>query len=797
MARVSEIEDILHPVSMALVQWPDLPVDILSIIFQKLKDPCDVYRCGLACVSWKSIVNTILPPFLLLSNVGTFKNKMGYFHFETYLNIQSCRLFNTQTNETHEIFLPEVEKCWFSSSSFRWLLTISFGPPHEMHLLNHFTRDRIQLPSAEQCSKPCELRVITSTTPLNPTCLVLAIRHFKGALAFCRPGDKSWTCFVDFVRWDNDVAFYKGESYSVNTFGHLFHLHCNIPVAQKVLPLLSIEFLQHEHHNYLVELDGNLLLVVRYTKELMDLSSISLPLGPFRNFKANCIYFISDNLTFFSKKDLMPVDNTGFYDMMTGQIEYLYDQASLILLSSLNWDILHSVSMAQVQWSDLPVEILPIIFQKLKDPCDIYRCGLVSVLWKSIATTILPPFLLLSNIGTFHFEAPLNKQSCSLFNTQTNETHEIFLPEVEKCWFSSSSFGWLLTICFEPPHEVHLLNPFTRDRIQLPLSREFRRPYDLRVITSTTPLNPTCLVLVIRCFQGAVAFCRPGDKYWTFFEDFGRCENDVVFYKGELYAVNAFGHLVHLHCNIPVAQKVLPVCSIEFLQRGHHCYLVELDGNLLLVVRYTKELLTSGFEVYELDWVEKVWIKVKNIGNNAIFLGTGSSLSLPVDHFRNVKANCIYFISDNLTSFFLKMDLMPMDNTGFYNMMTGQIEYLYDQASLIWLSSLNWFVPPSSVIYKQKSADVICREENSAEVICRDDKGTVKSWFSKIRRMEDKDAAAAEDEDEDEDAAAEEDAAFEWWWWLGFGCWCWWKMMMMTGVWWWLTGGDDNDECGG
>ncbi|KAK3199741.1 hypothetical protein Dsin_023156 [Dipteronia sinensis] len=384
--------------------------------------------------------------------------------------------------------------------------------------------------------------------------------------------------------------------------------------------------------------------------------------------------------------------------------------------------------MAQVQWSDLPVEILPMIFQKLKDPRDVYRCGLVCVLWKSIAKTILPPFLLLSNVGTFkdetgtfHFKAPLNKQSCSLFNTQTNESHEIFLPEVEKCWFSSSSFGWLLTICFEPPHEVHLLNPFNRDRIQLPSASEFRWPCDLRVVTSTTPLNPTCLVLVITHFKGALAFCRPGDKSWTCFEDFERCDNDVAFYKGEFYSVNTLGHLFHLHCNIPVAQKVLPPLSIEFM---HHNYLVELDGNILLVVRYTKELFTSGFEVYELDWVKKRWIKVENIGNNAILLGIGSSISLPIGLFRNFKANCIYFISDNLTSFFLKMDLMPKDNTGFYNMTTGQIEYLYDQASLIWLSSLNWFVPPSPVIYKQ----------NSTEIICREEKGMVKSWFSKIQR---------------------------------------------------------------
>ncbi|KAK2639749.1 hypothetical protein Ddye_027544 [Dipteronia dyeriana] len=225
-------------------------------------------------------------------------------------------------------------------------------------------------------------------------------------------------------------------------------------------------------------------------------------------------------------------------------------------------DILHLVFMARVQWSDLPVEILPIIFQKLKDPCDAYRCVLVCVSWKSIVTTILPPILLLSNVGKdktgyFHFKASLNKQSCSLFNTQTNETHEIFLPEVENCWFSSSSFGWLLTISFEPPDEFHLLNPFTRDRIQLPSAKQFSRPYDLRVITSTTPLNRTCLVLAISHFKGVLAFCRPGDKYWTFFEDCRRCLEDVTFYNGEFNAVNSFGHLFHLHCHTPATQKVL------------------------------------------------------------------------------------------------------------------------------------------------------------------------------------------------------------------------------------------------
>ncbi|TXG71941.1 hypothetical protein EZV62_000520 [Acer yangbiense] len=227
--------------------------------------------------------------------------------------------------------------------------------------------------------------------------------------------------------------------------------------------------------------------------------------------------------------------------------------------------------MAHVHWSDLPIDILNIILKKLKDPCDVYRCGLVCVLWKYVVTTILPPFLLLSNVGTL-----IRKRS------QTNETHEIFLPEVDTCLISSSSFGWLLTIRFNQPDEVHLLNPFTRDRIQLPSVREF-----------------------IHSLKDGLAFCRPDDKYWKYFQDFGGSLEDAVLYKGEFYAVNYLGHIFHLDCNIPAARKVLGQLPIEFLQCEHHIFLVELDGNLLLVVRYA----LSRFEVYEFNWVEKVWIK--------------------------------------------------------------------------------------------------------------------------------------------------------------------------------------------
>ncbi|TXG49583.1 hypothetical protein EZV62_025458 [Acer yangbiense] len=394
--------------------------------------------------------------------------------------------------------------------------------------------------------------------------------------------------------------------------------------------------------------------------------------------------------------------------------------------------------MEQVQWYDLPVEILHIIFHKLKDPSDIYRCGLVCVLWKSVAKTVLPHCLLLSNVDVFkdetgrsHSKASLNKQSCVLLNTQTSETHEISLPEVEGRWFCSSSFGWLLTIGFKTPHKLRLLNPFTSDQIELPSAREFIRPDHLRVITSSSPLDPKCLVLAARGYYGELAFCRPGDESWTrvqFCDSFDCFCSDAIFYKDKFYAVGYSGDLFRISSNIiPIAAKLplQPIRLAKANQLRKFNYLVELDGNLLLVARYGNHIssyVTFVFEVYELNCVEKQWIKVKSIGNNAILLGINSSISLRVSPARNFKANCIYFIDDDINNLSFITDSHQC-HTGFYDMMTGNTEYLY-QSSAIWTSPLNWFIPAlPDIIYREKTEQDICRDKGGAEET---------SWSSRI-----------------------------------------------------------------
>ncbi|KAK3199809.1 hypothetical protein Dsin_023224, partial [Dipteronia sinensis] len=212
----------------------------------------------------------------------------------------------------------------------------------------------------------------------------------------------------------------------------------------------------------------------------------------------------------------------------------------------------------------------------------------------------------------------------------------------------SSSFDWLLTIR-RKPNKVRLLNPITREQIKLPLSRIlFERSNDFRVIiTSTSPLDPECLVIVQNLyhpsFKFSVIYCRPGaDSYWKVVK-INRRFNDLIFHKGELYWVDYRGELYStdiFRCfGDRVVKSFVPPIDSRFN------YLVEVEDDLLLVT--TSIFRDTFIVVYKLDWIEKKWIRVRSVGNYAILLGRvyrRCSVSIPINCFRNFfKADCIYF----------------------------------------------------------------------------------------------------------------------------------------------------------
>ncbi|KAF6171358.1 hypothetical protein GIB67_009499 [Kingdonia uniflora] len=78
-------------------------------------------------------------------------------------------------------------------------------------------------------------------------------------------------------------------------------------------------------------------------------------------------------------------------------------------------------------------------------------------------------------------------------------------------------------------------------------------------------------------------------------------------------------------------------------------YLVELSGELLLVIRINKleSWSTVGFQVFKLDPIARKWIEVKTLGEHMIFLGYCSSITFSASDFLGCKPNYIYFASED------------------------------------------------------------------------------------------------------------------------------------------------------
>ncbi|KAK0600703.1 hypothetical protein LWI29_017610 [Acer saccharum] len=371
-------------------------------------------------------------------------------------------------------------------------------------------------------------------------------------------------------------------------------------------------------------------------------------------------------------------------------------------------------SRVQVRWSDLNKDVLSVIFQKLKDYDShdnnntIYRCGNVCVSWQSIARAILPRYLLLSNVQNLK-----NKNSCVLFNLFTESVSEISLPEELKGrWFTASSFGWMLTISINSPHKIALINPFSpAQKIELPDTtnisklRNFNR--GLRVITSTNPLDPNCIFVAIHgdSFGRTPAFCKLGDKSWTIMSEYvwGVCSwevfsDDARFYKGKFYSVDLNGNFFRVRLNSSSSFSFMmhywidywPVPKSQTSKCENINYLVELNGDLLLVRRKREYIKTIGFDVYKWIEEEKEWSTdpEKDIGNNVMLLGKYSSVTIPAGPVvGDLKANCIYFIDD------VGYPRSEHDNdAGVYNIASQKIDSL-PESWPIWTSPVNWLSP--------------------------------------------------------------------------------------------------------
>ncbi|XP_077248324.1 F-box protein SKIP23-like [Tasmannia lanceolata] len=301
---------------------------------------------------------------------------------------------------------------------------------------------------------------------------------------------------------------------------------------------------------------------------------------------------------------------------------------------------------------------------------------------------------------------------CSSWYQVTEENHHRFdfrdqlpfmmLPEKEL-----SSKGWVLTV--DESGDVHLLNPFTSTKIQLPSLDKFpdnqnqfcddeprNYRYIFKTVLSANPISTQdYIVVTIVTYMAKLSYYKPGDEKWTTINNEWFKYEDAIYFKDKFYAITNSNAVVT--CDF--ASSDFPKFSVithPHINSAEKRYLVESSARLLKVLRYLELnededenvdwYRTEMFEVFELDEEAGRWIKIESLGDQMLFLGYGNSFSVSGYDFPQCEGNCIYFTDD-----FDEVPRCGLDN-GVFNMEDKSLKPFYPCSSS-WITKPVWVLP--------------------------------------------------------------------------------------------------------
>lgn len=336
-------------------------------------------------------------------------------------------------------------------------------------------------------------------------------------------------------------------------------------------------------------------------------------------------------------------------------------------------------------WSQLPVELLQLIAERLRHPFYLLRFRSVCTSWRSSVTIKHHPlpaqFPVLTNDGT------------SIDSTFCLSKRTLLLVNAPCALSISNPDPWLLKI--EDVHgQMELCHPLSRYPIK-PLPSNFPRVLNIcnlsiielgqeyvlkdidfprinsldaatglyleKVVFTWLDSKKEEFVLLTIHVSGKLAFFKSDEKEWTIIPDMPTPYDDVCVFKGELYAVDNTGRTVLVGVNSTVSKVAEPVFG------GDKKFLVESNGELLLVDKYLSfdyqspgiydtidhEFYGLGceravkFNVYKLDEEGKEWLELKSLGDRVLFLGDDCAFSALASDLSISKGNCIIFRDDS------------------------------------------------------------------------------------------------------------------------------------------------------
>ncbi|KAK9289120.1 hypothetical protein L1049_017593 [Liquidambar formosana] len=372
------------------------------------------------------------------------------------------------------------------------------------------------------------------------------------------------------------------------------------------------------------------------------------------------------------------------------------------------------------RWSDhLPEEVMELILQRL---ClnDYLRFSAVCSSWRSVVAKAISnkrcrptPHFPLIMFGVFAYKN-LNARFLDLC-----DKGRVSMPCRENLYgryCCGSVEGWLILtdgfmwrpegfFNFWSPSSLfkfemvnnYFFNPVTGAKVMLPSQSTIpiRRSYIsvyffVKVVASSVPTNPNCVVVGICRFNGMLVFCRPSDKAWTLTQT--SCLLDVVIHGGKVFGITSSraAHFIVVidllgaapGCILKPKRFLIPQPQIDayaFCRRQGYTrvatnkdliHLVQdfASGEVLMVVQtvdfvYKHDSLVrpmfqdfivppkvKHFRVFKLDRSWPRWIQVESLGDRILFVSFQASMCVSATSLSladpTIRGNCIIFAYD-------------------------------------------------------------------------------------------------------------------------------------------------------
>ncbi|KAK9130434.1 hypothetical protein Sjap_010921 [Stephania japonica] len=280
---------------MGCKEAPNLPHDVLHSIVGRLSSLvcCAAFRS--VCKPWRSFFMKHYshlvpppPPWLMLPDLNYLSDSSYTKVYGLYGSDEQKQFYQCKIPDNCEIFV---------GSSGTWLAYID-NKRRKLRVWNPLSLTEISLPFVSNKAIKLGKVVVSCPGPLIKNAIedvVFGAVYDSTQFACIALGDKDWTNIeVDFfpskptIRID-DLVFYKGKFFLVDHSGMVFVCERNVPVPRDHdlhyrHPLKAIKLIDHVHMSsleqnliqeipscaginnyYLIEIEGELMLVVQFT----------------------------------------------------------------------------------------------------------------------------------------------------------------------------------------------------------------------------------------------------------------------------------------------------------------------------------------------------------------------------------------------------------------------------------------------------------------------------------------------------------------------------------------------------